>query len=135
LIYFGFLGVNLLCSGFNEDIIFVASLAAVSIPPIMLALFFASCKSRKAFNATRFIMFFGITLFSFMPISFATIWPFPDPIVELLMASFLSGLIYFAATLPFLVLLYANPFWRNRFEAVSGIKIGGKEIDFGNANN
>jgi hypothetical protein len=43
-------------------------------------------------------------------------------IADLLIASFFSSLIYYAGLLPFLIMLFANPFWRKRFEAVSGIQ-------------
>lgn len=55
--------------------------------------------------------------------------PISDQIGELLIASCLSGFIYFVAILPFLALLLASPFWQNRFEAVSGVAICGKEAD------
>jgi len=48
--------------------------------------------------------------------------PMNRRIVELLTASFFSGLIYYAGLLPFLILLLSNSFWRKRFEAVMGIR-------------
>jgi hypothetical protein len=48
--------------------------------------------------------------------------PLKARVAEVLFASFLGSLIYYAVLLPFLVLLFANSFWRKRFEAISGIE-------------
>ena len=131
LIYFGFLGVNLLSGGFGKDMIAIASLAAISIPAIIFAFIIAALNSPKPFNTTRFVIYIGAALFSSLLIIFSAImfifYPSPDrpinsQIIELLLVSFFSSLIYYAGLLPFLILLFANPFWRKRFEAVSGIQ-------------
>ena len=143
LVYFGFLGVNLLCNGLHKDIIAVATCAAVSIPPILFAFFVASAKSRASFSAMRFLVYFGVTLFCSLLITFGMImfifYPIPnrvlsDQLAELLLASFLSGLIYFTATLPFLILPCANPFWLNRFEALSGVNTQEQHLESENPN-
>ena len=127
LTYFGFLGVNLLSSGFGKNIIAIASLAAVSIPAIILAFVFATLYSRNSFNTARFIIYIGAALFSVSLIIFASIMsilytnPINTWIVDLLTVSFFSSLIYYVGLLPFLILLFSNPFWRKRFEAVLGI--------------
>jgi len=135
LIYFGFLGVNLLSGGFGRDMIAIASLAAISIPAIICAFIIAALISPKPFNSTRFIIYIGVVLFIVLLTIFWIImfvlYPVPEipinrRITELLMASFFGSLIYYAGLLPFLVMLLANPFWRKRFEAVLGIQ---KKID------
>ena len=131
LIYFGFLGVNLLSAGFGENIIAIVSLAAISILAIVFAFIIAALNSPKPFNTARFIIYIGAVLFGSLLVIFSIIMfilypapkrPINDRIVELLIASFFSGLIYYAGLLPFLVMLFANPFWRKRFEAVTGIQ-------------
>ncbi|MBL7185592.1 MAG: hypothetical protein ISS70_04650 [Phycisphaerae bacterium] len=131
LIYFGFLGVNLLSRGFGKDMIAIASLAAVSIPAIIFAFIIAVLSSSKTFNAVRFVIYVGAALFgSLLIILLAVVFIFYPPqnvpvtarITEALIASVFCSLIYYAGLLPFLVMLFADPFWRRRFEAVSGIQ-------------
>ena len=131
LIYFGFLGVNLLSGGFGKDMIAIASLAAISIPAIIFAFIIAALNSPKPFNTARFVIYVGAALFSSLLIIFSAIMlifypsqnlPVKTWIADLLIVSFFSGLIYYAGLLPFLFMLFANPFWRKRFEAVTGIQ-------------
>lgn len=128
LTYFGFLAINLLSNGFSKHITAIAYLAAVSIPAIILAFVFAALYSRNSFNTARFIIYIGAALFSVSLIIFASIMsilytnPINTWIVDLLTVSFFSSLIYYAGLMPFLILLFSNPFWRKRFEAVLGIQ-------------
>lgn len=131
LIYFGFLGVNLLSVGFGEDIISITLLAVISIPAILFAFIIAALTCSRPFNTARFIITLGVALFSVLLIIFSMIMfvfsPMPDiplknQIIELLMVSFFSSLIYYTGLLPFLILLFSNSFWRKRFEAVMGIQ-------------
>jgi len=131
LIYFVFLGVNLLSNGFSEDIIAIVSLAAISISAIILAFTIAILISTKSFDKTRFLIYLGAALFCSLLIIFSVIMfiffaslniSVNTRIKEVLTASFFSNLIYFVGLLPFLALLFANPFWLKRFEAVSGIQ-------------
>jgi peptidoglycan/LPS O-acetylase OafA/YrhL len=128
LIYFGFLAVNLLSSGFSKDVIAIASLTAVSIPAIILAFVFAALYSKNSFNVARFIIYIGAALFSVSLIIFASIMsilyttPINTWIDDLLTVSFFSSLIYYVGLLPFLILLFSNTFWRKRFEAVLRIQ-------------
>jgi hypothetical protein len=130
LIYFGFLGVNLLCSGFGEDMISIASLAAVSIPAIILAFVVAALSSSKRFRIARFIIFTGVALFGSLLTTISAITfifflspnrPISSQIAEVLCVSFFISLVYFVGLLPFLVLLFVSPFWRKRLECVVGI--------------
>jgi hypothetical protein len=131
LIYFGFLGVNLLSGGFGKDMIAITSLAAISIPAIVFAFIMAALCSPIPFNTARFVIYIGAALFSSLLIIFSAIMfifypsqnmPVKTQITDVLITSFFSSLIYYAGLLPFLVTLFANPFWRKRFEAVSGIQ-------------
>ncbi|MHC4168710.1 MAG: hypothetical protein ACYSWQ_17295 [Planctomycetota bacterium] len=131
IIYYGFLGVNLLSSGFGKDIIAIASLAAVSIPAIMFAFVIAALNPPKPFKAARFVIYVGAALFGSLLIIFsAIVFIFYPPhnvsisarIAEVFVASFFCSLIYYASLLPFLVMLFVNPFWQRRFNAVSGIQ-------------
>ena len=131
LIYFGFLGVTLLSAGFGRSIISIVSLAAISIPAILFAFIIATLTSPKPFNTARFIITIGAALFSVSLIIFSITMfilyqsqnlPVSTWITDLLTVSFFSSLIYFAGLLPFLVLLFSNPFWRKRFDAVMGIQ-------------
>ena len=131
LIYFGFLGVNLLCAGFGEDMIAIAALAAISIPAIIFAFVIAALASPKPFDTARFFIYVGAALSGSLLIIFSAIVfifyppqsaPVSARISEVLIASLFSSLIYYAGLLPFLVMLFANPFWRKRLEAVLGIR-------------
>ncbi len=127
MIYFGLIGVNLLSSGFSKDTIAITYLAVISIPAIIFAFIFAALISPKPFNTTRFIVYVGVALFIVLLIIFSSIifvfYPASNlsinrRIVELLTATFFSSLIYYAGLLPFLILLFSNPFWRKRFQKV-----------------
>ena len=131
LIYYGFLGVNLLSNGFSKHIILIVALAAVSIPAIILAFVFAALYFKNSFNTARYIIYIGAALFGVSLTIFAIIFSIFYPtfiseinrwIVELLTVSFFSSLIYYVGLLPFLILLFSNIFWRKRFEAVLGIQ-------------
>jgi len=131
LIYFGFLGVNLLSAGFGESIIAVVFLAAVSISAIVFAFVIATLTSARPFKTIRFVITIGAALFTSLLIVFSAImFIFYPPanvsggtrITEVLTFSFFGSLIYYAGLLPFLVMLFSNPFWRKRFEAVLGIQ-------------
>lgn len=131
LIYFGFLGVTLLGSGFQKDVIAIAGLAAVSIPAILLAFVIASPHCRKPFGAARFIITIGAALFFVLLVIFSVILfvfypaqdrPMKDLMNELLIGCLFGSLIYYVVLLPFLILLLAHPFWRKRLEAVLGVQ-------------
>ena len=131
LIYFGFLGVNLLGAGFGQDVVAIAGLAAVSIPAILLAFVIASPHCTKPLNEARFIITIGAALFIVLLVIFSVILfvfypaqdrPMKDLMNELLIGSFFGSLIYYVVLLPFLILLLAHPFWRKRLEAVLGIR-------------
>ena len=119
LVYFGFLGVNLLSSGFGEAMIRMASVAAISIAAIVLAFIVAALSSPKPFNTARFVIYIGAALFGSLLITFsAAVFifcprqnvPVNTRITETLIASFFCSLVYYAGLLPFLVMLCANPF-------------------------
>jgi hypothetical protein len=131
LIYYSFLGVNLLSNGFSKHIISIVALAAVSIPAIILAFVFAALYSKNSFNTARFIIYIGAALFGVSLTIFTIIFSIFYPtfiseinrwIVELLTVSFFSSLIYYVGLLPFLILLFSNIFWRKRFKTVLGIQ-------------
>ena len=131
LIYFGFLGVNLLSAGFGESIIAIVFLAAISISAIIFAFAIATLTSPKRFSTIRFVIMIGAALFASLLVIFSAITfifyppanvPAGARLTEVLTASFFGSLIYYTGLLPFLVMLYANPFWRKRFEAVLGIQ-------------
>jgi hypothetical protein len=62
-------------------------------------------------------------MFIFYPIFYPSQnMPVKTQITDVLIVSFFSSLIYYAGLLPFLVMLFSNPFWRKRFEAVTGIQ-------------
>lgn len=131
LIYFGFLGVNLLSGGFGKHMIAIVSLEAIAILAIIFAFIIAALNSPKPFNTARFVITIGAALFSVSLIIFSITMfilyqsqnlPVSAWITDLLTVSFFSSLIYFAGLLPFLILLFSNPFWRKRFEAVLGIQ-------------
>jgi len=131
LVYFAFLGMNLLANGLGEAILSMAALAAISILAIILAFVVAAINERKTFNPMRFVTYLGVALFGFLLIIFGSVmfilnpapnWPLKERLLELLMSSFFGSLIYFAALVPFLVLLFGHPFWQRRFEAVFGVR-------------
>ncbi|MEN6425204.1 MAG: hypothetical protein ABFE13_07565 [Phycisphaerales bacterium] len=131
LVWFGFLGVSLLGAGVGKTMIMAASMAAVSIPPIVLAFVAATLVCAKTFGRFRFIACMAGTLFvSLLAVLSAVMLIFSMPagrsmsdrLVEVLLASFVISLVYFVGLLPFLVLLFANSFWRKRLEYVTGIR-------------
>ena len=128
LIYFGFLGINLLSNGFDKDIIFIEYLAATSIPSIILASIIAALNLSKPISKARFIIYPAAALFSSQLIIISAIMflhyssPVKSITSEALFFSFFSSLIYLVGLLPFLVLLFKNPFWRKRFESLTGIR-------------
>ena len=128
-IYYGTLGVTLLAYGLSNDIISITYLAAMSIPPILLAITTAVLCSRKRFNSKRFIAYVAMFLFVFSLIVFGLAMfvlspnphrPILSQITEWLMVSALTSAIYFIGQLPFLILLISDDFWRKRFQAVTG---------------
>jgi hypothetical protein len=131
LIYFGFLGVNLLSGGFGKDIINISYLAAISIMAVIFAFIAAALIPQKPFNTARFIIYIGAALFGVLLIIFSITLsilyqiqnlPANTWVADSLIVSFFSSLIYYTGLLPFLILLFSNTFWRRRFEAVFGIK-------------
>ena len=131
LIYFAFLGVNLLSVGFSKDMIGVTYLTAISISAIVFAITIALLISPKSFSVARFIIYIGAALFIFLlTISSAIMFtfyssstiPIDRRIAEVLNFTFLSTLIFYVGLMPFLALLFGNPFWLKRFKALSGIQ-------------
>jgi hypothetical protein len=130
VIYFGFLGADLLASGFGKDAMTIAILASLSILPILLAFAAASRPSSRSFGKVRFLAVAGAVLFvSFAVIlSVATLITHPSHslrgrIEELAFASLTFSAVFLVALTPFLVLLWTNRFWRRRFERVTRIRI------------
>lgn len=130
LIYLGFLGVDLLGGGFGKDTVAMACFAGASILAIFFALLLAGLIAGKPFNIARFLIGLPAALYTLVLILFLIVmraltgngdYPFSSMIVEALMASFFTALIYYVSLLPFVVLLVNSPFWRKRFDAVLGV--------------
>jgi hypothetical protein len=143
LVYFGFLGVNLLSRGFSKDILGIASLAAISIPALMFALLVAALRSPPPFHLVRYLIRVGAALFGALLILFGVAMfvfyrapnlPLTTRMVEWLTASFFTSLICCVALFPFLVLLFSHPFWRKRFASVWGIHAGSLPSQSGSLN-
>jgi len=131
LVWFGCLGVNLFGVGVGKTMITAASMAAISIPPIVLALVVATLVCARRFGRFRFIAGMAGTLFaSLLAVLSAVMLIFSMPagrsmsdrLVEVLLASFVISLVCFVGLLPFVFLLLANSFWRRRLECVTGIR-------------
>ena len=130
LIYFGILGVNLLTGEFGRDVIPVAAVAAMSIPSILLAFAIASRASSRSFRKARFLALTGVSLLGshliillLAMLLFYPGRPIRDQMTEVAFASFVMSLVFLLGLAPFLVLLWANRFWRRRFESVLGFPI------------
>ncbi|MEN6334497.1 MAG: hypothetical protein ABFE01_09565 [Phycisphaerales bacterium] len=129
VIYFGFLGADLLASGFGKDAMTIAILASLSILPILLAFAAASRLSSKSFGKVRFLVVAGAVLFVSFAVILSVVTPITDPshslrgrIDELAFASLTFSAVFLVALTPFLVLLWTNRFWRRRFERVTGVR-------------
>lgn len=134
VIYFGFLGADLLTSGFGEDTMTVAILASLSILPILLAFAAASRLSSKSFGKVRFLVVAGAVLFVSFAVILSVVMLITHPghslrgrIDELAFASLIFSAVFLVALTPFLILLWTNHFWRRRFECVTGIRIDARE--------
>jgi hypothetical protein len=130
LIYFGTLGANLLTGEFGKDAMPVAAVAAISISSILLAFAIASMASSRSFRKARFLALTGVSLFgshliilSLVMLLFYPSRPIRDQMTEVAFASFVMSLVFLLGLAPFLVLLWANRFWRRRFEGVLGFSI------------
>ncbi len=130
-IYLGFLGVNLLGGGFGDDTVQIAGLAAISIVALLPAFFLAGVAAGTPFNRRRFLIWLPIALYSLLLISFAIVmgvssridnYPLSSMVVEAIVASFFTGVVYCVSLVPFVVLLLNSPFWRKRFDAVLGVQ-------------
>lgn len=127
-IYFGFLGANLLTSDFGKEAMTVASMAAVAIPPIVLAFAVASLLSSRSLGKTRFVAVMGVVLLVSFAVILSVVTLIAHPshslrgqIGELVFASLIFSAVFLVALTPFLILLWANRFWRRRFACVMGI--------------
>lgn len=134
VIYFGFLGADLLASGFGKDTMTVAILASLSILPILLAFAAASRLSSKSFGKVRFLVVAGAVSFVSFAVILSVVTLITDPshslrgqIDELAFASLIFSAVFLLAFTPFLVLLWTNRFWRRRFECITGIRIDARE--------
>ena len=130
LIYLGFLGVAVLGGGFGEDMVVMTVFAGFSIGSILLAFFLAGVAAGKPFRKKRFLVCLPVGLFVPLLVSFAIAicsgprianYPLSSMIGEILMFSFFTSLIFYIASLPFVVLLLNSAFWRKRFEGVLGV--------------
>jgi len=129
LVYFGVLGANLLTGEFGTDARTVASMAAVSIPAILLPFFTASLISRRSFGKARFLAVTGVSLFGLLLIMLSLLTPVYNPshslrgqIGEVAFASLLTSLVFLLGLTPFLVLCWANRFWCRRLECILGVR-------------
>lgn len=131
LIYFGFLGVNLLTGDFGKDAMTVAIMASLSIPSILFAFAAASLASSRSLGKARFVAVAGAVSFvSFaVTVSIVTLITHPrhslrGQVGEIVFASLIFSAVLLAALTPFLVLLWTNRFWRRRFERVTRVPTG-----------
>jgi hypothetical protein len=131
LIYLGFLGVSLLGGGFGDDTTMMAVFAGISIVAVLGAFFLARIAAGEVFNRRRFLIWLPIALYSLLLISFAIVmgvspridnYPLSSMVVEVLVASFFTGVVYCISLVPFVVLLLSSPFWRKRFYTILGIR-------------
>jgi hypothetical protein len=128
LLWFGFLGVNLLSRGFH-DAAFTVVFGGVSVLSILLAFGLASRFSTRRFRKARFVAWAGFGLFgSLLAVASTFVYlfypsgPIVDQLTEVSVASLIFGLVYLVCLSPFLVLLWTNRFWRRRFECVTGVR-------------
>lgn len=130
LVYFGFLGANLLTGGFGKDAMTVAIMASLSILPILIAFAAATLLSSRSLGKARFLIVAGVVLFVSVAVILSVVMLITHPshslrgqIGELVSASLIFTGVLFVALTPFLVLLWTNRFWRRRFECVTGIRV------------
>lgn len=130
LLWFGFLGVNLLSRGFR-DAAFILVIGGASVFSILLAVAIASCFSAKRLRKARFVIWTGLGLLgsllavaSTLVLLFYPSGPVADQLAEVSVASLISSLVYLVCLSPFLVLLWTNRFWRRRFECVTRVPVG-----------
>ncbi len=130
LIYFGSLGVNLLTGDFGKDAMTVVIMASLSIPSILFAFAAASLASSRSLGKARFFAVAGVVLFVSFAVILSVVTPIAHPshsireqIGELAFTSLIFSGVFLVALTPFLVLLWTNPFWRRRFECVTGVRV------------
>lgn len=128
LLWFGFLGVNLLSRGFH-DAEFTVVFGGVSVLSILLAFGIATRFSTRRFRKARFVALAGFGLLgSLLAVASTFVFlfypsgPVVDQLTEVSIASLIFGLVYLVCLSPFWVLLWTNRFWRRRFERVTGVR-------------
>jgi len=128
LVYFGFLGANLLTSDLGKDAGTTASIAAMAILPVLLAFAAASLFSSRSFGRVRFLAVAGVALFVSFAIILLAVTVLFDPrgsiqsqISQVAFASLFFSLAFLVGLTPFLALMWTNRFWRRRFACVTGI--------------
>ena len=79
----------------------------------------------------RFLIWLPIALYSLLLLSFVIVmgvvagnnnYPFSSMVVDAIVASSFTGVVYCVSLVPFVVLLVNSPFWRKRFDAVLGVR-------------
>jgi hypothetical protein len=128
-VFLVFLGTSTvtLTSGF-ERIIMSISLG-ISVGIVLIAIPLAAVMCRKHFGSVRFCLWTGfwilivtlLAMVTFAAIQMRNMSELFEYFTQVLMAILIFSGVLIAGLLPFEILLFANSFWRKRFEKVFGI--------------
>ncbi len=131
-------GVTLINLGFGMEAIQLSIFIGLTVGILLLSLALAGFICRKKFGPVRFSVWTGVWILIFTGIFFTVVMliqyamydmPFTGMFLEVMMVSLIYSGILIAGLLPFEILLFANAFWRKRFEAVFGLKKASPEIE------
>ncbi|MCK4999369.1 MAG: hypothetical protein KAS23_07535, partial [Anaerohalosphaera sp.] len=117
--------------GLGIEAIQLSIFIALTVGIVMLSFPLAGLMCRKKFGPVRFSIWTAFWLVIATIVSFIVIAiiqsvsyeiPISEMLSELLIAGFIFAGVLIAGLLPFEIILFANSFWRKRFEAVFGLK-------------
>lgn len=132
LIFLLVYAVTLVGLGTGLEAFQISIFIALTVGILLVSFALAGLMCRKKFGPVRFsiwtavwilltttLFFVGIAILQGMMTSSYT---FVELLLEILMTVFIYGAILIVAILPFEIVLFANRFWRKRFDAVFGLK-------------
>lgn len=124
--------VSLVDTGLTAQVFAVCIFIGISISILMISFVLGGFLSRKKFSPVRFCVWTALWVIVFTFALFLVVGLFQILLMdigyaaEMLIGVLIGGGIYagimVAALLPFEIVLFVNSFWRQRFEAVFGLK-------------
>ena len=127
-----FLGVIYLSGVITDETLDMTVFLTLSILSVYGAFLGAKVACRWAFSIRVFLLWKGICmavlllvilLITAYALSFTHDFPTDQIIPEVLFCTLTCTVIYYIGALPFEILMFVNPFWKKRFEAVFRLKV------------